>query len=667
MKRFRAAIAMLTACGVVAGCGTPRTPNSAPRIRTVMGGEYWGVPMTPEYTAYLARLQPDLIHAGVLGPELASGLATRGAHTQVTPIAPPGVATMREFHDWWKKFLVKIHRRAIFIQATFSMVNVWGDHRANTGWFKYYNDLWEEAVIGPRPCPHATDLLERNARGELLRTPASGWGQYRGCVNNPHWRQALKGMVRAGIASGFDGFMVQFPHARGECACTYCQQRFRAFLRAKYSREELQRRFGIADLDHHTFEVTAPRPDMRTPLDSEARQFGAVCVKECFDEVFIDYGRGLKPDLVVSLWTHFRQFLTEGLPTDGGYAGTNRNTDIEAYMDERATLPADMWGRGESYIWYSDPIYRSNLKEGLAGDATLESKYLRSMCGAIPFVAQKYDYFRWRLTAMEPIALGGAAFGAWQGGWSGGRDREQVHMLSYCDFIRAADRYLRSRESFAEIALLFPRRALYNGDAAFFEPVRRLGRGLIAGHILFDILVDEKMAVQDLERYRVILLPETKYLTAQDTACLRAYAAAGGVVLAAPNTGQSSFPVMQVDIGDKQAVAQAVRKAAGDYLARFDAPWTVQVNADRQPATGRILVHFVNYNRDEKREGFEAPIAAAPVGVDLCLPGGFQVRSVHFLTPEVKGATKVEFQQVGARLKFATPGFLVYGLAVIER
>ena len=642
------------------------------RIRTILGGEYWGTLPSAEYRDYLAKVRPDVIHGSVLGPELASVVHTRGERKCITPAWPADVGTMKEYHDWWQDVLKEVHDHGVKVQATFSMVNAWGDRAGNEGWFKYYNDLWEEELLGPRPCPDSADMFECDADGNLLPKGSTGWTQYRGCVNNPHWRQALKQMVRAGVEAGFDGFMVQFPHARGDCACEYCQAKFREFLRGRYSPDVLRRKFGIRDLDRHVFEGTGPRPGMPGPIDVEAREFAAISVKECLDEVFIDYGRKLKPDLIVSVWTHFRQFLTEGLPTAAGtFVGINRNTSFEAYIDERALLPIEMWGRGEDYLWYSNPIYKSNLKDKLLGDATLGSKFMRAMASGTPFVAQKYDYFRWRLTTMEPVALGGASFGAWQGGWSGGIEREEVHLLTYFNFIRSLDRHIQPRESYAEVALVFPRTALYWGDCGPLEPFRRLGRGLIGRNILFDVLIDEKITAQALARYRAVLLPATKYLSASQRRLLDGYAAAGGTVLVlpggAPEDGQGRT-VLQADLDDKEAVGEAVAQAVGDALSEFDAPWTVLVNADRNRVRRLFLVHFVNYNRDETRDGerAEAPIPAGPVGVDLQLPGDEQVTRVHFLTPEIEGEQDLEFAQQQGRLRFTTPGFLVYGLAVVE-
>jgi hypothetical protein len=99
----------------------------------------------------------------------------------------------------------------------------------------------------------------------------------------------------------------------------------------------------------------------------------------------------------------------------------------------------------------------------------------------------------------------------------------------------------------------------------------------------------------------------------------------------------------------------------------------LQVHADRQPDLDRLLLHLVNYNRNEEEfsdhrpaRNKESPIWAEPVGVDLQLPAGAQVIAVRFLTPEVPGEQTIDFSQSGDRLSLRSPRFLVYGLVVIE-
>ena len=85
-------------------------------------------------------------------------------------------------------------------------------------------------------------------------------------------------------------------------------------------------------------------------------------------------------------------------------------------------------------------------------------------------------------------------------------------------------------------------------------------------------------------------------------------------------------------------------------------------------------MHFVNYNREEpadkKNRGSgikdEKPIAAPPSQADLKLDEKLHASSVEFLTPESEQPRALEFEQVGSRLRFRVPEFLVYGVVRIR-
>jgi hypothetical protein len=158
---------------------------------------------------------------------------------------------------------------------------------------------------------------------------------------------------------------------------------------------------------------------------------------------------------------------------------------------------------------------------------------------------------------------------------------------------------------------------------------------------------------------------------------LDAYAAQGGRVVVLPTALEAAAKLpleidkhgrsfLGADLTDRATVGTALRKIGEAELSSCDAPWAVQIQADQQPASKRLLVHLVNYNRNEKEPGKELPIGAAPVAVDLRLPANAKVNNLRFLTPEVAGSQSIEYRQDAHRLAFKTPGFLVYGLTVIE-
>jgi len=87
------------------------------RPRTLLGGEYWGAPPEEGYLDYLEAVHPDLIQAGLLGPELPGSITSKGQKVGITQVYPP-VGTIREYLDWWRNFNTEAHKRGVKVQTT---------------------------------------------------------------------------------------------------------------------------------------------------------------------------------------------------------------------------------------------------------------------------------------------------------------------------------------------------------------------------------------------------------------------------------------------------------------------------------------------------------------------------------------------------------------------
>ena len=71
--------------------------------------------------------------------------------------------------------------------------------------------------------------------------------------------------------------------------------------------------------------------------------------------------------------------------------------------DERAGLPADLWGRGEDYIWYSQGPHRwgSSIEQGYIADMGLNARHMHAAGGGRPS-----EDGSWRLIAHPPRPCG---------------------------------------------------------------------------------------------------------------------------------------------------------------------------------------------------------------------------------------------------------------------
>jgi hypothetical protein len=432
--------------------------------------------------------------------------------------------------------------------------------------------------------------------------------EYWACLANPHWRTVLKAWTKRGIERGVDGYMINYFY-RHNCLCPHCQAKFRGYLKQRFTALELKKNFEIEDLDHHKFtEIVAwHKPKESTPLRRVMLEFSQVTTKEAFDEVFIEYGRKIKPDLIVGQWNHLGDFH-------------------QISGDERSLLPPRLWGKGEDYLWYStgDSACYTDLKQGFLGDGTLQARYIRGAFDDKPFTLGKYEQTRIRAAIAELAANGGAPMGFYTN-FTQPAAREVI--VRYYRFIKRYDELYRANRPVSDLLLVYPRSQVHAGDIAALNGFRTLGRKLLDQHVLFDVLPDDLVTDADAQKY--------------------------ASVIRAPFPSELKLPSEAVrNLFDApQTVRVSISRPSGEG--------------------NELDVHFVNYNRDEPKgernagSGIvdEKPIAVRGIKADVRIPAGYRVSRIEAITPEGTGPEPIKFESKGGRVKFSMPEFLVYGVA----
>jgi hypothetical protein len=178
------------------------------------------------------------------------------------------------------------------------------------GIFKFYRDLWDEKQLGKRPVANPLELLERDKAGKPLSEnnySIGGMKEYWACLNNPAWRDVLKAWTKVAVARGVDGLMINYFY-RHDCHCPHCVAGFKKYMAERHTPDQLRTRFAIADLAKHQFDeiVAWHDPAKSTPLRREMLRWSQIANKQAFDEVFVKYGRSLKPDFIAGQWNHMR-------------------------------------------------------------------------------------------------------------------------------------------------------------------------------------------------------------------------------------------------------------------------------------------------------------------------------------------------------------------------
>jgi hypothetical protein len=462
-------------------------------------------------------------------------------------------------------------------------------------------------------------LLEKNFDGTPIKSSSysiGGMNEYWACLRNPAWQQILKAWLGQAIRRGVDGVIINYFY-RHNCLCDHCQTAFKQYLRQRFAPKELRDKFGIENLETHRFrEIVSWHPAPETsPLRLEMLRFSQISNKGVFDDVFVRYGRSLKSDLIVAQWNHLGNLSQ----VDG---------------DERCLLPGELWGRDESYLWYSTggAANYTDLKNQVLGEATLQARYIRGAFDDRPFTLGKYEGTRIRAAIAELAANGGAPMGFYTSFTDPAARRE---IVKYYQFIKQLDYVYRGNHSQAEVALLFPRTQIREGNVAAVDTFRRLGQALLDAHVLFDIWPDDKPLVEQAARY-------AKVITTRDS----------------PERLLDGLPT---------------------DLSRFSCPFSVRVSASRPARNENELdVHFVNYDRAELPHDAsgnpnlgagiddEKPRAVSGVVADIALPEGKTVRRVRFLTPEEPGERTLGVQTRDGRVRIDVPQFLVYAVLRLE-
>ena len=536
---------------------------------------------------------------------------------------------------------------------------------------------------------------------------------YVGCMCNPHWLAMLKSMVRKAIELGLDGFNAHHNYV-GFCHCGYCQDYVRSQLQQQWSSADVQRIFGAGALSE-VEDVLSPRPECAAEVQKSFElTLGKLANrrrKEAFDEIFIECGRALKPELMLAQWYHKYDFRPH---------------------DERSLLPGALWAKDEDYIWYSQGPNKgaSSIAQGYLADMGLPARFIYAAGGGKPYVINKYDYRRWRVWCAEAAAHHGAAL-AYHAGPPRGEQETSANIApeDYCGPVIRYQRFLAAHESllhparpWSQIALVYPRRSELEGEMDCLDALKRLGQLLEDRHLLFDIVLDEQLGKRAAD-YDMLVLPEVKRLTREEGVLLQGFVEKGGRLVFTGETGDYQIdgqpharglladwrvqPAQgacagQVETGQGQVLyipkrpwgpdlvevqnlggaempvypplaedsfgqvfLQGVEELLGRVALETDAPWFVRVRAWQPRQIEALVLHWINYHQDEDA-AIEIPFPVGPLRVECEVPAGYTVDRVEWLYPEMSAPLVLEYESLYPRVCFTIPTLIVYGMSALH-
>ena len=670
--------------------------------------EYWVMPQGDELVEHIRRAKLQVVQIGNFGP-LLYGLADD--HDIERWAAGVPLYGLRENLDLAAIQIARCKEAGARVVGQLSMSWHYGDPEQSRGLFGTWDKIWTREFLGSEaPCTEAAMTQQLADDGTMRRIEIAGrpYVTCCGCYCNPHWLATLKAMVAKGVALGLDGFNVHHNYEK-LCGCAYCQAYLRPHVGARFTAEELKSLFDTIDLDQ--LNVLTPRP---TCPDSLQQAFALTVEKaanrrrkEAFDELFTD-SRRHNPDFLLAQWYHKYDFRPH---------------------DERSLLPPELWAKDESYIWYSQGPWQraSSIGQGYLADMGLPGRFMYAAGGGRPYVINKYDYRRWRIWCGEAITYGGSAI-AYHAGPPRLDQEDSANIapedfygpvVRYQRFMAAQEKFLHPAKPHVQIGLVYPRRAEREAEMDCLDALKRLGRHLEDGHLLFDIIIDDQLLTCGGD-YPLIILPEVKRLSREEETFLRQYVEGGGKLLFTGGTASMDldgtcwpetllpdwrsdpaantlcghaeshqvhylptgpwipveepiatlddaerpvYPPLDRDPFGQQFIAE-LKALLGESTLRTDAPWYVRTHAWRPEQVDALVLHWINYRQNEE-SAVEVPIPTGPIQVDCVVPDGWTVDRIEWLYPEMREGIELEYRWQNGRVHFEIPTLIVYGMGVV--
>jgi hypothetical protein len=667
---------------------------------------HWCPPQRLDLVEHVRDGRLQMVQAGNFGP-MFYGLADDAEVDRWFPGQP--LVGIEANLDYARDLVSRVQAEGARYVGAMSMSWHYGDHETGKGLWEVWDKLWTPERLGATPpCEDPAQAMQIDIAG-IRNWPIEGrpYRTYSGYMANPLWRAVLKPMIRRAIELGLDGFNV---HHGFENLCYYqhCHDWLVPRLSTVFSPEELCLAYGTetVDVEQDLLTLSEECPDpLRACVSLEIDRAAVHLRKDTFDELFVRYGRSLKPDLLLAQWYHKYNFKPR---------------------DERSLLPADLWSRDESYLWYSQGSQKgvTYFDHGWLADMGLPARFLYAAADGRPFIINKYDWQRWRLSIAEMAAHRGAGLAVH---WAlhgeddrakGTEDRYRHRVYPFQRFLADNEDLFKEATPYSELALVYPRRSEVAAEADATDALRRIGPLLENEHFLFDIILDEQLSDRGAG-YEALILADVRRQSPAEVAFLRWWIEErdGRVLLAGDNGSRREDDRLRsespyADWMAQAQIAETVRIGRGQVQVIDDGPWAaekvavkegvelpvyplpedddfgqslvaqidalleerwlvtdapcfVRVCAWRTADRSRICLHWINYRQVENLED-EVPLEQGPCAATLRLPIGTRAQRVEWLDPEEPKAKQLELQRDGSGIRFVVPKLVVCGIAVVH-
>ena len=634
-----------------------------------------------ENFAALAKAPPDMFHMSIFmnwnfrhGPIV--GIAEQDwcdYEMKYRPRMSP--EAMRERAPWIKKTVERLHATGIDTVVPYvCLITYSGDHEKRTGFWGFYDhwDAYRPLGLYEKP---KTDPFQWNQRCDD-GTPKYFYPhnikalrpflRYAASPAHPDWQRWMRFVVEDVAASGMDGAFVDNANLCRDFG-PYGRAAFDRRIRRCYTPDQAASLFGGSPAMQErlgtlaAFETHLTWQDMIRDYLAMVRQAGSAAGK---------------PFVVFPNAAQHREFSLEY-----GY----RDCDLVMFERSRGTV----CGRSVAPIVgpfkemrYHDNVFAYAYTFGLGARV----RALVYTGEGRPVERHGYNPHASALTHAEAAAFGGGGVARSPGPIRYPDDALSAVQNRYRAHYRERRTLYDGKRTWPQAAVAcFGSQHLY-GHTGHVGAANAVFDALLEEHVLTDVLTAPGCIPENLRRYRLIVLPDLRYLSDAQVRALVDYQSAGGRLLvygqcgrcdefmrergdnplgrapAAPAFSYQSLRAQLRDCGETLAPV-LVTEGLSDVRERWAVKAAAYVDDPRRPR--QIILHVLNYNVDLGR-GVDGLLPVPSVRVRLPLPPGTTPKSARLLCVDTGAEHPLDHETAAGRVGFTLTDLGVHTICVVE-
>ncbi len=624
-----------------------------------------------------AQAPPEMLHLSVIMPwNFRHGPIESLRDVRYEETGPPArmpAAEIPQRASEIEGFVRDLHEAGVrWVVPYICLMTMVGDHEKRTGFWDFYDHwdeyrglgLYEKPASDPftwnqqRPdgspkyfYPHDIALFVPNYRYAI--SPA-----------HPEWRRWISFVVEQIAETGMDGVFVDNCNSCRDFG-PYARAGFEAWIRSRYTEAERQDLFGRTPELTEELGTLAAYESYLYWMDV-IRQYCAMCRQT---------GESVRKPFIV--------FANGGQNREYAIPFAYRDIDYLMFERSRDTVP----GCATTHV--VGPFERTRYHDNLFAYACTFGVGGRVRANTLIGEGRPRERYGYNRNAVLLVHAEAAAF-------SGGGMARSPGAMSSPEFNEVQNLYRRHYEQYGDLyegKHTWPQAAVacfgseyYYGNKGHIGAAKAAYDALLERHILTDVLRAPGCFLENLRRYKLIVLPDVQHLSGEQMRALVAYSEGPGELLVYGETGKFDdrmrerqdnplaalcagsyfdYETLGAKLGKLRAVMPPVIEPDGldDLRAQGAVKAAAYVQAAEDPR--QVILHILNYNVELGRE-LDDVEKVPTLKVRLPLPDRFAPARVRLIRVE-EGREEVLTPRVAARAaRFQVPDAGIHTICVIE-